>query len=289
MLYSPFEQFRERFISYLDGIEILISYGDIQILSECHNIISVISNLFERGFGVCMQFTAWYIILGSWFLLLELISIFVLAEPKNAVRFMAVYNWLKWQFHSILDSLWIFIGSNRRRKVAPFFFFTLFGLSAMNIFGMLPYSWSVTSQLLVTVCLGFVVWYAIVVEGLNQFGIQFFGLICPMTLPRPLIPLLIAIETISYIFRMISLALRLFANIVAGHVLFELFGLGAYHIIYGGAGFFYYTIVIILMMSVLLVALILFELLVSILQAYIFMVLCMIYMRDVYFLQGVFE
>lgn len=289
MLFSPFEQFRERFISNYDQLEIPVSYGDLQALSALDAVIVRLTNVCERGYVPALQFTAWYIILQCWVPLLDVITSLLPSEPKSMVRFTIVFGFVREQFRSIVDSLWILIGANRRRKVAPFFFSTFFGSGAMNILGMPPYSWSITSQLVVTPCSAFVVWYSIVVEGLNHFGIQFFGLICPMTLPRPLVPLLIVIELISYVFRMVSLALRLFANIVAGHVLSELFGLAGHHVVSGSAGVMYYSAFIILTMRLSLSIPILFELPASILQAYIFTVLCMIYMRDVYFFQGIFE
>lgn len=256
---------------------------------KCDTLMTILARLFEQGYAASLQFTAWYIILGCWYLLLESITIMLLAQTKSVIRALFVYDLLKSQWMSIVDTLWLFIGANRRRKVLPFFFFTFFAIGAMNIFGMLPYSRSITSQSVVTICLAFVVWYNIVVEGLNLFGVAFFGPICPMTLPRPSIPLLILIELISYVSRMVSLALRLFANIVAGHVLSESSGFAGYYVVYGGAGFMYHSVIIVIMMCFFLSILILSESLVSVPQAYIFTILCMIYMRDVYFLQGILE
>lgn len=162
------------------------------------------------------------------------------------------------------------------KKYFPFvfsiFMFVLFG----NLLGMLPYGFTFTSHIAVTFGLAVMVFVVVTIIALAIHGLHFFGYFFPEGAPKALAPLIIPIEIISYLSRPLSLAVRLFANMVAGHVMLKVFatfvvmlgGLGIAGVL--GAGFA-------LSINVVLVG---FEILVAFLQAYVFAILTSIYLHD---------
>ena len=155
------------------------------------------------------------------------------------------------------------------KKFFPFIFtlfiFTLFG----NILGMLPYGYTFTSQIAVTFFMAMVVFLGVTLIGLFKHGLHFFSLFFPHGAPLFTAPILIPIELVSYLSRPISLSVRLFANMTVGHVLLKV--LAGFVIALGFFG---------VIPLVVLVAITALELLVALLQAYIFTILCCIYLND---------
>lgn len=155
------------------------------------------------------------------------------------------------------------------KKFFPFIFslfiFTLFG----NILGMLPYGYTFTSQIAVTFFMAMVVFLGVTLIGLFKHGLHFFSLFFPHGAPLFTAPILIPIELISYLSRPISLSVRLFANMTVGHVLLKV--LAGFVVALGFFG---------IVPLVVLVAITALELLVALLQAYIFTILCCIYLND---------
>lgn len=155
------------------------------------------------------------------------------------------------------------------KKFFPFIFslfiFTLFG----NILGMLPYGYTFTSQIAVTFFMAMVVFLGVTLIGLYKHGLHFFSLFFPHGAPLFTAPILIPIEVVSYLSRPISLSVRLFANMTVGHVLLKV--LAGFVVALGFFGF---------VPLIVLVAITALELLVALLQAYIFTILCCIYLND---------
>lgn len=92
-------------------------------------------------------------------------------------------------------------------------------LLLMNISGLIPYSYAFTSQMFVTVMLSLVVNSYVILRAVSRQGILFLCNFLPKDIPLPIVPLLILIETVSYALKVLTLAIRLFANITAGHIL----------------------------------------------------------------------
>ncbi len=156
--------------------------------------------------------------------------------------------------------------------VLTLFFFVLMG----NMLGLLPYSFTYTSHIAVTAGLAVMVIVVVTVVALRIHGMHFFSYFFPEGAPKLLAPLIIPIEVISYLSRPVSLSIRLFANMVAGHVMFEVFA--TFIVLLGGAGVVGAGLGIVPM--ALNVVLIGFELLVAALQAYVFAILTCIYLHD---------
>ena len=162
------------------------------------------------------------------------------------------------------------------RRFFPFIFTLFFFVLMGNMLGLLPYSFTYTSHIAVTGGLAIMVIIIVTIVALRIHGLHFFSYFFPEGAPKLLAPLIVPIEVISYLSRPVSLSIRLFANMVAGHVMFEVFA--AFIVLLGGAGVIGAGIgVLPLALNVILVG---FELLVAALQAYVFAILTCIYLHD---------
>ena len=156
------------------------------------------------------------------------------------------------------------------------FVFTLFVFVLFsNFFGMIPGSFTVTSQIAVTFTLAALVILTVIVTGFITHGFGFLKLFVPAA-PWYLLILLVPIEIISFLTRPISLSVRLFANMLAGHTMLAVFG--GFVVLLGGAGGVLSLLSIAPM--ALIVAIMLLELLVAFLQAYVFAILTCIYLNE---------
>jgi F-type H+-transporting ATPase subunit a len=173
-------------------------------------------------------------------------------------------------FYEFIDGLVEDNTGHHGRKFIPLvftiFLIVLFG----NLLGLIPYNFTYTSHIVVTFALSSFVFALVLIMGLWTHKLHFFQVFLPPGVPIFLAPLIVLIEVISYVFRPVSLAIRLFANMLAGHVMVQLFagfviGLGL-----GGGE----------LPFVFIVALIALELIVAVLQAYVFAVLSASYLRD---------
>ncbi len=162
------------------------------------------------------------------------------------------------------------------KRYFPFVFTVFFFVLLGNLLGLLPYSFTYTSHVAVTFGLAMIVIITVTAVALAIHGLKFFSYFLPEGAPLWLAPLIIPIEIISYLSRPVSLAIRLFANMVAGHVMFEVFA--TFAVLLAGAGAVG-TIAGIVPMA-LNVVLVGFELLVAALQAYVFAILTCIYLHD---------
>jgi F-type H+-transporting ATPase subunit a len=152
--------------------------------------------------------------------------------------------------------------------------FTIFVFILMgNMLGMVPGSFTFTSHIIVTFAMAIAVWVGVTVIGFWYHGARFLTFFVPHGAPKALLPLLVPIEIMSYCVRPISLSVRLFCNMMAGHTMMKVFA--AFIISLGG----YYLVPGIAPLAVT-VALTGFEFAVAFLQAYIFTVLTCIYLND---------
>ncbi|GAC1347157.1 MAG: F0F1 ATP synthase subunit A [Acetobacteraceae bacterium] len=162
------------------------------------------------------------------------------------------------------------------KRFFPFVFTLFFFVLMGNLLGLLPYSFTYTSHIAVTFGLAAIVIVIVTVVALRIHGLHFFSYFFPEGAPKLLAPLIIPIEVISYLSRPVSLSIRLFANMVAGHVMFEVFA--TFILLLAGAGALGTAAGILpLALNVVLVG---FELLVAALQAYVFAILTCIYLHD---------
>jgi F-type H+-transporting ATPase subunit a len=162
-------------------------------------------------------------------------------------------------------------------KFFPLVFSLFMFILVVNIVGLIPYTFTVTSHIIVTISLAMVVFLTVVIYGFKKNGLKFFKLFVPSGIPIFVLPLVVFIEVFSFFLRPISHSVRLFANMLAGHIALKVFAsfiplLGAALGIAGWIGG-----ILPLSMVVALTAL---ELLVAFLQAYVFTILTCIYLND---------
>lgn len=155
-------------------------------------------------------------------------------------------------------------------KYFPFIFTLFMFVLFLNMLGMVPYSFTVTSHIIVTFAMAMVVFTGVTVIGFAHHGIGFLKFFVPSGVPTLLLPLLVVIEVISYFTRPISLSVRLFANMMAGHTMLKVFGafVVGLGVIGGWAPLAF------------MVAFTGLEILVAFLQAYVFAILTCIYLND---------
>ncbi len=163
---------------------------------------------------------------------------------------------------------------NEGRRYFPFVFTLFVFILSCNLLGLLPYSFTVTSHIAVTFALAAVVFVGVTVIALFRHGFRFFTFFVPPGLPAVLAPLLVPIEVISYLARPVTLSLRLFANMMAGHTMLKVFG--GFVVALGLFGFAPFVFI---------VAIYALELIVAVLQAYVFTVLTCLYLNDAIHLQ----
>ena len=156
------------------------------------------------------------------------------------------------------------------RKFVPLIFTLFMFILTCNLFGMVPYGFTVTSHISITFALAMMVFLLVTLVGIYLHGFHFFSLFLPAGTPWWLAPLMVVIELFAYLARPVSLSLRLAANMVAGHVLLKVM-----------AGFVVSMAIYLKILPIpFLVILIGFELFVAVLQAYIFTILSCVYLSD---------
>ena len=161
-------------------------------------------------------------------------------------------------------------------KFFPLVFSLFMFICVSNLVGIIPYTFTVSSHLIVTVALALLVFFIVLFYGLYKNGLKFFNLFVPAGVPIYILPLVVVIEVISFFLKPVSHSVRLFANMLAGHIALKVFAsfvtmLGALGIV-GWVG-----AVLPLGLTIALTAL---ELLVAFLQAYVFAILTCIYLND---------
>jgi len=158
----------------------------------------------------------------------------------------------------------------------PFVFTLFMFILFANIIGLIPYTFTVTSHIIITAALALMVFLTVIVYGFYRNGLKFFGLFVPHGLPIYILPLIVFIEVLSFLSRPISHSVRLFANMLAGHITLKVFA--SFITLLGGLGIFgIFGATLPLLLVVALTAL---ELLVAFLQAYVFAILTCIYLND---------
>jgi F-type H+-transporting ATPase subunit a len=161
-------------------------------------------------------------------------------------------------------------------KFFPLVFSLFMFILAVNLIGLIPYTFTVTSHIIVTVSLAMLVFLTVLVYGFWKHGLHFFKLFVPSGIPIYILPLVTFIEVLSFLSRPISHSVRLFANMLAGHITLKVFG--GFVVMLGSLGFLgWLGAVLPLGLTVALTAL---ELLVAFLQAYVFAILTCIYLND---------
>lgn len=187
----------------------------------------------------------------------------------------------RWQ--SVVEMIYQFVASlveeqigASGRKYFPLILTTFLFLLSCNLVGMIPYSFTATSHLVVTFGLSLSLFIGITIVGFQKHGLHFFSFLLPKGAPLILAPLLVVLELVSYCFRAVSLGVRLFANMMAGHTLVKIISSFAWSMVSLGGGLAVASVIPV----VIIFALTGLEIGVACLQAYVFTILICIYLND---------
>lgn len=175
--------------------------------------------------------------------------------------------------HSIVVSQ---INSRQGQVYFPFIYALFIFILVNNLLGMVPYSFASTSHFILTFSLSFTVVLGATILGLKVHGLKFFSLFVPAGCPLALLPLLVLIETISYLARNVSLGLRLAANVLSGHMLLNILSGFTYNIMCSGVIFFFLAF----LPLAFIIAFSGLELAIALIQAQVFVVLSCSYIKD---------
>ncbi len=209
---------------------------------------------------------------ASLFMLISaiLISLFLLLGTKDRKIVPGKFQIISEMLYNFISKM---ISDTAGKKAKPYFSF-IFSLFVFvlfcNMVGMLPYSFTVTSHIIVTLAFAMFIFVGVTILGFVIHGFKYLKIFVPSGVPMVLLPIIMIIEIISYLSRPVSLSVRLFANMMAGHTMLKVFG--GFVISLGlVAGWLPLTF------SVALTGL---EILVAFLQAYVFAILTCIYLND---------
>jgi len=217
--------------------------------------------------GIDLSFTN-----ASLFMFLSAASIcaILLLGTKEKKLIPGKFQLIAEMFYNFIAKMISDTAGSKAKPYFPFIFSLFMFVLFCNMLGMLPYSFTVTSHIIVTLIMAIFIFIAVTIIGFLKHGFGYLKLFVPSGVPIVLLPLITVIEIISYLSRPVSLYVRLFANMMAGHTMLKVFG--GFVISLGMLGGW-----LPLGFSVALTGL---EILVAFLQAYVFAILTCIYLND---------
>jgi F-type H+-transporting ATPase subunit a len=241
---SPLDQFEIRDLLSLDAPNLHLAITNIGLYLTIGGILVLLLNLLSTNYNKLIS-NNWSISQESLYATIHSIVVGQINSRSGQIYFPFIYT------------LFIFILIN-------------------NLIGMVPYSFASTSHVILTFSLSFTVVLGATILGFQKHGLEFFSLLVPAGCPLALLPLLVLIEFISYLARNVSLGLRLAANILAGHMLFNILAGFTYNIMTSGIIFFFLG----LLPLAFIMAFSGLELGIAFIQAQVFVVLSSGYIKD---------
>ncbi len=198
------------------------------------------------------------------------ICIFLLLGTREKKLIPGKIQLVAEMFYNFIAKMISDTAGSKAKPYFPFIFSLFMFVLFCNMVGMFPYSFTVTSHIIVTLIMAMFIFVAVTIIGFIKHGFKYLKIFVPSGVPALLLPLITVIEIISYLSRPVSLSVRLFANMMAGHTMLKVFG--GFVISLGLLGGW-----LPLSFSVALTGL---EILVAFLQAYVFAILTCIYLND---------
>lgn len=236
---------------------------------EINNLMTI--NLFNN-FDISITNMGLYIILVT--IVVFLVSVYSLNNKKIIMN-----NWLMTYetiYSTIQNMVNTQLGKGEGEKYFPLIETLLIYILVLNLVGNIPYSFAVTSHLILTIGLSITILIGVTIIGFKIHKLKFFSLFCPAGTPLMLVPLLVLIEFVSYLARAVSLGLRLGANILSGHMLLVILGGFIYQIMMSGV----LNAFLGLIPFVIVVGIAGLELAISAIQTYVFCILTSSYIKD---------
>lgn len=233
---------------------------------EVHNIFSM--ELF--GMDISMTNSSLYMILTT---ILICVLMFLGTRDRGIIP-----NKLQ----SIIEKLFFFVGDivkdnlgKESMRLFPYMFSLFMFIMFGNMIGLFPYAFSFTSQIVITIGMASIVFVASIIIGFYNQGLKYFRHFCPKEIPVYIAPFFAIIELMSFLFRPISLGIRLFANMVSGHIMIKV--IAGFAVSLAGMSLYSYCAIIPIVFNTLLNV---FKLIVCMLQAYVFVILSCVYIAE---------
>ena len=242
---------------------------------EIRDLLGLTSPIIDFSFINITNFGLYLIILLLVILLMNLIT--------NNYNKLVGSNWYLSQ-EIIYDTIINIVKTQIGGKVWGYYFplvYTFFILIfTINLISIIPYSFAITSHVVFVVSISIIIWLGLTIIGFYTHGLKFFGLFLPLGTPLILVPLLVSIELLSYFARLISLGLRLSANIIAGHLLIVILGGLLFNLI--AINILTFLLGFLPMIAIL--GIVCLEFAILIIQAYVWCILISSYLKDLIYL-----
>jgi F-type H+-transporting ATPase subunit a len=215
---------------------------------------------------------------SSLFMMLAILAATALMVLAMRPRATVPGRWqmLAEKLYNMVDEM---VEDNASHEAAAFFplIFSIFVFILFcNIFGMFPHSLAVTSHILINLAIALFLFLIIIITGFARHGVHFFSVFVPPGVPLPMLFFMVPIELFSFLLRPFSLSIRLFANMLAGHILLGVFA-GMTATLVAGTLWLKGVSLLPLLVNIAITG---FEFFVAFLQAYIYAVLASVYLRD---------
>jgi F-type H+-transporting ATPase subunit a len=217
--------------------------------------------------GIDLSFTN-----ASLFMLISAISIsiFLLLGTKDKKIIPGKFQLLSEILYNFISKMISDTAGKKAKPYFPFIFSLFIFVLFCNMVGMLPYSFTVTSHIIVTLAFAMFIFIGVTILGFVIHGFKYLKIFVPSGVPVVLLPIIMIIEIISYLSRPVSLSVRLFANMMAGHTMLKVFS--GFVILMGFLGGWLPLAVMVAFTGL--------EILIAFLQAYVFAILTCIYLND---------
>lgn len=241
-------------------------------------------SLYQKDFSHLLS-SQFHVDYGILLLLLFFIFSFKGNYIRNNVVQLRLFSFIIKELRKFFYNVVYSYLNNYVRLYFSFLFFLFFFIFYCNLTGLVPYNFTVTSHFVVTFMLAFMVWYGAIGIGITNHNVYFLLIFFPRGVALVLTMLISCLELLSYSFRVVSLSVRLGANMIAGHIMIDciivyIYSLMLYSLFLNGNIILIYLLVI-YFWFLLLFGFILYEVVVCFLQAYIFIVLSCLYVKEV--------
>ena len=217
--------------------------------------------------GVDLSFTN-----ASLFMVISaaIILIFLFVGTKEKKIIPGKVQLIAEMFYTFVAKMISDTAGSKAKPYFPFIFSLFMFVLFCNMVGMLPYSFTVTSHIIVTLIMALFIFIAVTIIGFAKHGFKYLSIFVPSGVPAVLLPLITVIEIISYLSRPVSLSVRLFANMMAGHTMLKVFA--SFIVLLGFLGGWAPLLLVVILTG--------FEIMIAVLQAYVFTILCCLYLND---------
>jgi ATP synthase subunit 6 len=233
--------------------------------------------LIPFGFGV-FDFS----ITNSSFFIIFILAVFIIFVHLLSVKGLGFIVPNRWQlllenFYKFTLNITLENMGKKGQIYFPFIFCLFIFLIISNSLGLIPYSFTVTSHLVVTFALSCIVWFGKLIVGIQNHGIKLLGILLPSGIPFAMVPFFVIVEFLSFLIPLVALGVRLFANIIAGHILLKVIVGFCWSIIVAGGSIIFAHFIPMMVLFLLLFL----ETAVAFIQAYVFTMLSCLITGDI--------